>query len=73
MKTGPAYELDIKEPVSPATRHRSKKRAALTVSEKINIVHKVFVEKEMHAAVAKEFRVSVRIIGILCRAAHKKT
>ena len=47
IKMGPAYCQDFKEPVPPDARHRFKKRVPLTAEAKINIVHKVFVEKEM--------------------------
>jgi hypothetical protein len=47
IKIGPAYCQDFKEPVPQDTRRRSRKRAPLSVEDKISIVHKVFVEKEM--------------------------
>ena len=72
IKTGPAYCMDFKEPVPSTSRHRSSKRAPLTVNEKINIVHQVLVGKEMQAMVAREYRVSAKVVSILCCAVKKQ-
>ena len=63
---------DFKEPVPIGMRRRSRRRAVLSVDEKINIVHKVLVEFEYQKDVAKEYRISIQTVSTLVSKAKKK-
>ncbi len=56
---------DFQETVAIRSRHRSKRRGPLTISERIDIAHRVLVGYEMHADLAREYRVSSGVIAQL--------
>ena len=65
-------EYPLLNPDTPLnSRHRGRRRPALTVAEKIEIVHKVIVEYEYQQDVAKEFRVSRYVVQALVNKARK--
>ena len=49
---------DFKEHVPIGLRRKSRRRAVLSIDEKINIVHKVLIEFKYQQDVAKEYRIS---------------
>jgi len=56
---------DFVEPIPDGSRRRMKKRAPLTIGEKISIVHQVLVGHEKQADVAKAHRVSPGVVAAL--------
>jgi hypothetical protein len=49
---------DFSEPVPSGLRKRSRKRGALSIGNKIDIVYRMLISFEKQAEVAREFRVS---------------
>ena len=49
---------DFAEKYPPAKRKRKQRVTKISISDKIQIVHKVIVDLELQQEVAKEFRVS---------------
>jgi len=49
-------------------RYKSKRRGPLTISERIDIAHRVLIGFEKHSDLAKEFRVSP---GVIAQVIHK--
>lgn len=49
---------DFEEPVPPKLRRRGRRRPAMTLDEKVEIVHQVFVEHQKVAEVARAYGVS---------------
>ena len=62
-RIGPTDGLLLREITAPGIRKRSKKRGTLTITEKIEIVHKVLVGHEKQIDVAKEFRIGVKSVS----------
>ena len=62
---------DFAEPVPAGARRRMKKRAPLSVHERISIVHQVLVGLEKQADVAKDHRVSPRVVAALMHKAKR--
>ena len=60
-----AGDVDFRDPVPPGQRKRSRKQGPLSVSSRTSIVHQVLVEHEMQAEVAKEWRVSPKVVNKL--------
>ena len=64
--------VDFEEPVPCHKRLHTSKRKLLTTTQKIDIVHKVLVKKEMQGEVALEYRVKLYTISRLVNIARKK-
>jgi Trp operon repressor len=62
---------DFNQRVAINSRKRSKRRGPLTTSEKVDIVHRVLISYEMHAEVAREYRVTPQVIAHLMMKAKK--
>jgi len=59
--------------VPPGSRRRSRKHNPISIHEKIQIVHKALVCKELHGSIAKEHRVSPTTVSRLaCKAKRNK-
>ena len=54
---------DFNESVAIGERRFSRKRKPLSISDKISIVHKMMVQFEKQADVAKEYRVSQQVVA----------
>ena len=52
-------------------RHRSKRRGPLTITERIDIVHRVLIGHEKHAELAREHRVTAAVIGMVMTKARR--
>ena len=62
-----AHFRDFDDDTAPGSRHRSRKSKPLTLHDKLAIVHKVLVEKEMQKDVAKEMRISAAVVTSLVK------
>ena len=62
---------EYRNPVTIGRRRRVRKRANLTIGEKVAIVHSIIVDLNTMSDVAKEYRVTVACISNLVRAAKK--
>ena len=58
-------QFDIAEETPPGKRKRSRKRGPLTLDDKIGVLTRVFVDQEIQADVAREYRVSAVTINRL--------
>ena len=56
-----ANKPDFKEPVAPGMRKRVKKKKHLSMSDKIQMVHRILVDFEKLDDVAREYRVSSHV------------
>ena len=54
---------DFEEQTPHQSRKLSKKRKPLSVSDKIDIVHRVIIQHEKHADIAKEYRVRPSVVA----------
>ena len=54
-----------------ASRHRSKRRGPLTIAERIDIAHRVLIGHEMHAELAREYRVTAAVINMVISKARR--
>ena len=63
--------FDYVEPIAPGLRKKLKKRAAMSVSEKIEIVHQVLVDHELEKDVAREHRVGHLVVHLLVKKAQR--
>ena len=54
----PLLPSEFEVPTSIACRSRIKNRPKLTLKDKVNILHRVIIEKHFEKDVAKEFRIS---------------
>ena len=62
---------EYRNPVTIGRRRRVRKRANLTIDEKVAIVHSIIVDLNTMSDVAKEYRVTVACVSNLVRAAKK--
>ena len=62
---------NFQEPVPDGKRRRLKNRRPLSTQDRICIVHKVYVEHEKHADVAREYRVSTQVVASLMLRARR--
>ena len=62
---------DFSEPVPAGQRRRSRKRGVLSTGHKIDIVHRVLINYEKQAEVAREYRVTQQVIAQLMMKAKK--
>ena len=60
-KAWPDHEVynAYKEPTAPGRRYKGKRRARLNLTDKIEITHRVLVEHELQASVAKRYRINL--------------
>ena len=62
---------DKSESVPPGRRRKIKNRGPLKVKDKIEIVYKVLIANELQKDVAKEYRISPKIVCVLIRKVQK--
>ena len=60
---------DYREPVPIGMRKRRKTRGPLTVSEKVDVVHKILIEHELYKDVAREYGVRIGAVYRVVKAA----
>jgi len=64
---------DYPKVVAPGSRRKSRKHKPISISEKIQIVHKALVRKELYGSIAKEHRISQATVSQLaCKAKRNK-
>ena len=63
---------DYQEPTPPGLRKRLKGRPKLSLEEKVDIAHQVFVGHELQGDVAKSFRISQSRVCQICRHVRRK-
>ena len=62
MDKSPADDVELRQPIPAGRRKKSKTQGLLPMSAKVSMAHKVLVEHETQAAVAKEYRVGVGVV-----------
>ena len=65
------HPSEYKDVTSFASRKRTNRRPTLTVMDRINIAHRVFIQGYMHEDVAKEFRITRQCVTNIIRKASK--